>query len=198
MCYSNNMKAPAAEPGVEVSEEQNQVQESEPSRVVVQPEPEKTLLTWKAPARLFKKRNREYYSTIAVIVVLLCVILLFAKEFLLIAVILSLAFVAYVLASVAPSEVEHKITNKGIRTGERFYLWSMLGRFWFEDKWGQEMLLVENLSGFPGRLTFLLAVEIKKEELEKILSARIVKEKPALTAIDKAAKWLQEKVPLDS
>ena len=40
----------------------------------------KTLLKWQAPIRPFKKRDREYYTTIAAIVFLLAVILLFLKE----------------------------------------------------------------------------------------------------------------------
>jgi predicted DNA-binding transcriptional regulator len=91
----------------------------EPIPVVSQPEPEKDLYSWTAPSRPFKKRNREFYTTIATLVILLSVILLFAKEFLLIGVILSFGFVSYVLATVPPGKVSHRLTNKGIRTGEK-------------------------------------------------------------------------------
>jgi len=171
---------------------------SEPMNVVSQPEPEKTLLSWKSPARLYKKRNREYFTTIGVIVLLLSVILLFAKEFLLVGVILALAFVAYVLASVAPPEVEHVLTNKGVRTGGKLYPWQLLGRFWLETKWGQDSLMVENLLGFPGHLVLLLPKDIDRSALEKTMSSRLLKEKPSPSPIDKAAEWLQRKVPLET
>src|SRR3989344_7077773 len=77
----------------------------------------KTLLKWEAAVRPFKKRDREYYTTIAAIVFLLAVILLFLKEWLLIAVMAALMFVAYVLATVPPESVEHELNTRGIVTG---------------------------------------------------------------------------------
>ena len=169
----------------------------EPMPVVAQPEPEKELVTWKAPSRLFKKRNREFYSTVAALVILLSVILLFAKEFLLIAVILSLGFVSYALASVEPDTVTHTFTNKGIRTGERLYLWSTISRYWWEDKWSQKVLNLENPGQFPGKLILILGKGDKKK-IDSILTKYTVKDKPLPTPMDKAAKWLQEKVPLET
>src|SRR3989344_3962647 len=95
-------------------------QSPEPVSMVVVPEEAKTLFAWKAPLRPFKKRDREYYTTVGAIVFLVAVILFFLKEWLLIGVVVALAFVSYVFASVPPGEDEHMVTNKGIRTGERF------------------------------------------------------------------------------
>lgn len=178
-------------------QKQPTVTAQEPMPVVARPEPEKILLSWKAPARIYKKRNREYFTTIAVIVILVSVILFFAKEFLFIAVILSLAFVSYALAAVPPHEVEYVISNKGIRSGGQLYHWQWLRRFWFESKWKQEMLVVENLATFPGRLMLVLTPEVKKEELEKQVGAYLIKERPQFTFVEKAANWLSRKVPLD-
>lgn len=161
-------------------------------------EPEKILLEWQSPSRLFKKRNREFYTTVGVLVILLSVILLFAKEFLLIGVIMSFAFVTYVLASVHPENIEHQITNKGIRTGNRLFEYALLGRFWFEEKWNQEILQIENSEGFPSRLTLLMPIKISRAEIEGILSKYLLQEKPLPTPMDKAAAWLQEKVPLET
>jgi hypothetical protein len=168
----------------------------EPTPVVTQPEPEKELFSWTAPERLFKKRDREYYTTVGVIVLLLSVILLFAKEFLLIAVILSFGFVSYVLASVPPGVTKHRITNKGIRTGKNFYRWGELGRFWFVKKWKQLVLHVENAARFPGQLVMVIE-EANKEKIKEILSRYLINQKPEQTLLDRAAKWLQKKVPLE-
>lgn len=83
----------------------------------------RTLLSWQAPARPFRKKDRSYYTTLAVIVILLVLILLLAKEFLLIATILSLAFVAYVLAFVPPNHIQYRISTQGITINEDFYFW---------------------------------------------------------------------------
>jgi len=170
---------------------------TKPSEVTVVPSPVKELLVWKAPTRPFKKRNREYFSTIAAIVFLLAVILLFIKEWLLIAVVIALMFVSYVLATVPPEEVVHKITNRGVVTGEKTYKWDWLARFWFTKKWDCEILHVETKLVFPRQLQLILKGKTK-EGVKKIVEKYLLFEKPRKTAMDKAARWLQKKVPLES
>ncbi len=92
----------------------------------------KTLLEWEAASRPFRKKDRSYYTTSAVIVILLCLILLLAQEFLLIAVLLSLTFVAYVLAYVPPHSIKYRLSTQGITIGEDFYFWHFLDAFWFK------------------------------------------------------------------
>lgn len=169
----------------------------EPIPVVSQPEPEKELYTWEAPSRPFKKRNREFYTTVGALVILVSVILLFAKEFLLIGVILSLGFVTYVLATIPPHPLIHRLTNKGIRTADRLYLWQNMGRYWWETKWRQDMFLVEVPGQFPGRLTLLLG-KGEKAAIDKIMDKYLIKQKPIPTWFDKAADWLSKKVPLET
>ena len=169
----------------------------EPIPVVSQPEPEKDLYSWEAPSRPFKKRSREFYTTVGALVILISVILLFAKEFLLIGVVLSLGFVSYVLATIPPQPITHRFTNKGLRSGSKLYLWPMLGRFWWETKWHQAMLLIETPDQFPGRL-ILLQGSGDRQTIEGIVKKYLVNQKPDPTPFDKAAKWLTDKVPLES
>ena len=157
----------------------------------------KTLLEWKSPSRPFKRRDRDYFTTIAAIVFLIGVILLFIKEFLLIGVMLALMFVSYVLATVEPEEVDHKITTEGIDSGGKSYRFTELKDFYLTKKWEAEILNVNTKLKFPGRLLVLLGnMEQKKvkEELGKYLSYR---ETPILTWMDKAADWISKKVPLE-
>jgi len=156
----------------------------------------KSLLKWQAPMRPFKKRDREYYTTIAAIVFLLAVILLFLKEWLLIAVMVALMFVAYVLATVPPEKVEHEITTRGVVTGEKTYRWEDLRSFWFSRKWKEVILHVETKLGFPGRLMMLLG-EVEEKKIKEILQKQMEYEVPEETFMDRSAKWLQKKVPLD-
>jgi len=164
---------------------------------VIKPEPLKTLLTWTAPERPFKKRGREYFTTVGAIVFLLAVILLFLKEWLLIAVMIALMFVAYIMATVEPRKVEHKITNQGIITGGKKYRWEELGRFWFTEKWGGKILHTETLFGLPRQLLMLLG-ETKQEQIKKILSDYLPFEEPEKTWVDNASEWLSRRVPLET
>lgn len=156
----------------------------------------KTLLTWKAPARPFKKREREYFTTIGAIVFLIALILLFLKEWLLIVVIIALVFVAYVLATVEPGKVEHKITNRGIVTGGKTYAWNELERFWLTEKWGQKILHVDTFLPFPRRLMLLLG-EVEAKKIKNLLADYLRFERPEKSWIEKASDWLSRQVPLE-
>src|SRR3989344_2709996 len=162
------------------------------------PEQEETLLTWKSPSRPFKKREKEFFTTIAAIVFLLAVILVFVKEFLLIGAIIALSFVAYVLATIPPEVVEHRISTLGIDSVNHFYKWEELVSFWFSERWSQPILMVQTKLRFPGRLVILFEEKDKekiKTELSKYLN---FKEKPEKNWMDDVAKWLGEKVPLEN
>jgi hypothetical protein len=162
------------------------------------PQPEKVLIEWQAPARPFKKRNRQYYTTIVLIVFLISLILFFAGQFLFIAVIIALAFLAYVLSSVPPEIVRNRITTYGIQADQQLFHWEEMGRFWLGERYGQAMVHVE-VSRFPNQLTLLLGdkPDIKSDVVE-YLSQILLQEKPKPTTFDKAATWLQEKISLDT
>ena len=162
-----------------------------------EPKEERVLVSWRAPGRPFKRRDKEYYTTIGAIVVLVAIILLFLKEWLLIAVMIALAFVAYVLASVPPEETKHELTNRGVRTGNKLYKWQELWRFWLEEKWKQKMLVVETRVKFPRRLLLMLG-EADEELVKRTLKEYLILEQPEPTFMDKAADWLVKKVPLES
>lgn len=158
-------------------------------------EPEKLMLQWEAPNRPFKKRDREYYTTIAVIVFLLSLILLFAGQFLPIAVVISVGFLSYVLASVPPEKITNAVTTYGIHTDKQFFFWDELGRYWYTTKFKEPLLHIET-SRFPGRITLLMG-NVDQDRLNTILKAYLVNEQPLPTFLDNAAEWLQEKIPLD-
>lgn len=157
---------------------------------------ERQLYTWEAASRPFKKRDREYYTTIAIIVFLVSLILFFAGQFLFIAVLVSLAFVSYVLASVPPDHVRNVITTFGIRTGDQLFYWEELGRFWFSEKYKATLLHVETARAFPAQL-LLVIDEQEKEKIKEVMLKYTIFEKPQPTWLDKAANWMQEKFPLE-
>ncbi len=156
----------------------------------------KTLLSWSAPNRLFKRRSREYFTTILAIAFLLGVILFFFKEWFLIMVVVAFVFVTYVMGTIPPENVEHKITNRGIITGEKNYRWNELGRFWLTQKDEQNLLFLETSESFPKRLILLLG-EIEPKKVKKLLLEYLPYEEPAKTWMEKAGEWLSAKFPLE-
>lgn len=159
------------------------------------PKRREVLLTWTSPSRLFKKRDKEYFTNIGAIVFLLIVILIFAREFLLIAAVVSVVFLIYVLSTVPPEDVEHHITNLGIESAGHFYRWEELAEFWFEEQWGQTMMMVVPLMG--PRIIILLGREDKVKVRDIIAKHIPFRENPEKSWVDNAATWISEKVPLD-
>jgi hypothetical protein len=168
----------------------------DPTPVINQPEPEKILFSWNAPSRLYKKRNRDFYTTIAALVFLISIILLLAREFLLIGVVMAFGFLSYVLASVKPEPIENTLTNKGVRTHDKLYLWPEISRYWWEEKWSTHLLHLEYPPQFPHKV-ILLATSEQKTDIDKVVAKYVIMDKPDPNFLDKSASWLQQKVPLE-
>lgn len=169
------------------------------SRVVpgmMRPLPEEEVLIWQAPSRPFKKHNKQFFTTIIVIALLVALIFFFAGQGILpVAVAGSVTFLIYVLFSIPPQQTTNKISTYGIRIENVLYYWEELGRFWFDEKYGQKLLQIETVR-FPGRIALLLGKQ-KEENLKAILSEVLLNKKPELTFFEKTSNWLAKKVPLD-
>ena len=84
----------------------------EPRPVVVRREPEKDLAVWTAPARPFKRRDREFYITILAMGGIVALILFLVEGFMPVILIISLFFLFYALSTVEPEKIEYKVTTK--------------------------------------------------------------------------------------
>lgn len=159
----------------------------------------KTLASWQAPARPFRKRDRSYYTTIAILVILVVMIVFFwLKDFLLIGVILSFGFVAYVLAFVSPKEITYTISTQGITMGEDFYFWHFLDSFWFKEKDGLKVLHIQTWLRFPAQLMLVLKAE-DEEKIKKIVARFLpFHEKPYKSWMEKWSESLQKHFPLEN
>lgn len=158
----------------------------------------KTLLSWQAPSRPFKKKDRSYYTTIAILVILLVLIAFLAHEFLLIGTLLALAFVSYVLAFVPPHNIEYRISTQGITIGEDFYFWHFLNAFWFKEKEGSKILHIQTGLRFPAQLMLVLGNQ--DEEKVKQLVAKFLPyvEVPYKSWMEKWSESLQKHFPLEN
>lgn len=161
------------------------------------PDEEKTLL-WTAPARPYHKKDRSYYTTIAIIVTLLILIALLAQEFLLIGVLLALTFVTYVLAFVPPEDVEYRLSTNGVGAGGHFYVWDDLDSFWFSEKEGHRILHILTKLKFPRRLLFILGPH-DEDTVKKILAKYIsFREIAPRSLLDGWAESIQKHFPLEN
>jgi len=175
---------------------QNKRSAGSTAEVTVVPPPARELLAWRAQARPFIKRSREYFSTLIAIAFLLIVILLFVKEWLLIGVIITLVFLAYVLGTVPPPQVDYKLTTRGVVVGDKTYKWSQLSRFWFSKRLDSQIVHLETFQLFPRQLQLVLKDQ-SRDEVKEIIEKYLILEKPKKDLIDKAAGWLEKNFPLE-
>ncbi len=157
---------------------------------------EREILSWEAPERSLRKRSKDFWITGLSIYFLSSIILIFAKETFLVFAIGAAIFLYYALSTVEPQIVVNKITNRGVYFGTVFYDWRDLASFWFGKLADREAIFFETYLRFPRQVS--LIIDAKDQNRLKEL---VVKKLPLVTQeptfIDKASKWLMEKLPLE-
>src|SRR3990167_1549243 len=157
----------------------------------------KTLVSWKSPERIFKSRSKKYFTKVALYALIFILAAIAFGEFFLVGVIIAVVFVVYVLATAEPKVIEHKITNMGIISGGRAFLWEELDSFWFEKRGDDRLLMVQTELHFPTRLIILLTKVSERtllDLLEKHLHYHIG---PVHALFDKWAHTLQKRINLE-
>lgn len=154
---------------------------------------EKDLVVWTAPARPFKRRNRDFYVTVLAMAGVTGLVLFLIEGWLPVILVISLVFLFYVMATVEPENIEYKITNKGIKIAGSLTGWENMRRFWFAKRLDNELLVIETRS-LPGRLEIVINTGVK-DEIRKELSQYLVHEEVPASSIDKAANWFSNRMP---
>ena len=166
---------------------------TEPAPVVVKQEPERELVSWKAAARPFKRRDRRFYVTVFAMAGITGVVLFAIEGIMPVVLIIALVFLFYVLSTVEPEEIEYAITNKGIKIAGKKTAWAYLGRFWFRHQFDSELLVIE-AANLVGRMELVIDKD-KKTEINKALSSHLTEEEIPPAYLDKAANWFADKLP---
>lgn len=158
----------------------------------------KTLLSWLAPGRPFRKRGKQYYLTSLLIMLLVEVILFLFSQYLLMLVVLSLVFVAFALATVPPRNFHYRISTEGITIEDHFFLWQELYDFYFRKIEGINVLHIRTHSFIPGELTLILG-DIDKEHVKRVLLPYLpYREIIKPTFMEKSGDWLSKNFPLEN
>ena len=164
-----------------------------PVEAVQKVEPEKVLVSWKAPARPFKRRDREYYVTLIAIVVIVGLVLFLVEGAMPVILLAALLFFFYILNTVEPETIEYQITNRGIKVADKASGWELLKRFWFSRRFDSTLLIFETVF-IPGRLEIVVNKE-DKDKIKKALLEYLNEEEAPPSFLDKAANWFTKKLP---
>ncbi len=153
---------------------------------------EKVDFVWSAKSRPFKRKTREFYVSATSIVTLFGFILFLIDGIMPVLLIIGISFLFYILHNIEPELVEYKITNYGIRIGDYLTPWEKLGRFWFSERLGSDVVVLETL-GLIGRME-LVYDKKDKDEIENSLKKYILHEEATSNLLDKCANWVARKI----
>lgn len=157
----------------------------------------KTLLSWNAPGRPFKRKGREFYAAVAALVLLISIVLFLFHEYVLMLTVFALTFLSLALSSIPPRDFHYKITNHGVKIEDTFFIWQELYDFYFKKMNGMDVLIVRTESLVPGELHFCLG-EITKNHLKEILGRYLpYREVVKSTFMEKSGDWLARNFPLE-
>lgn len=162
-------------------------------------DPVRSLIAWKAASRPYRKKERSYYTTVALLIILVSLIAFFWGERLLIGALLALGFLVYVLNFTPPTEIDYKISTQGITIGDHFYHWEELDSFWFSEKEGSKILNVLTKFRFPGLLMMVMSPEIPQDEVQRVVARYLpFHEIAPKSTLEKWSESLQKHFPLET
>lgn len=128
--------------------------------------PEDIYYQWIAPSRLTIKRDRQWYWTVGLLLMIMITIAVIFKEIMWVAVILAFAFALYVNSTIPAEDVVYKLTKQGIEMGEgdglEIYSWAQLLEYSYYFKNGTEVLYVDTILAVPQRIQILFSQEDRK------------------------------------
>lgn len=157
----------------------------------------KSIVSWKSPVRIFRARSKKYFVKIGLYALVFVLAAIAFGEFILVGVILAVVFLVYVLAMAEPEVIEHKITNMGIISGGKAFLWEELDSFWFEKRGDERLLIVQTELHFPSRLIILLTSVSERTLLDVLEKHLHFHHAPVHTLFDKWAQSLQKRINFD-
>lgn len=115
-----------------------------------------SLFDWEAPIRFkFPLDLKSYMITVGLSMIFV-VYLAVLGHYGLMAALIALLFFVYVSGTVAPIQVKHSVTTRGIETMDRLYEWFMLEDFWFTKKEEEYMLNINTKLRMPARLLMIV------------------------------------------
>lgn len=157
----------------------------------------RTLLSWMAPGRPFRKKGREFYlSSLLIFFLIEIVCFLFAQYQLMLAV-AAVFFLSIALATIPPKDFHYRISTQGVKIEDHFYIWDELYDFYFKKIDGVETLVIRTEALIPGELKMTLANIPRNHVRQVLISFLPYREVVRKTFMEKSADWLSRNFPLD-
>jgi|GEM_PF-2823038 len=154
------------------------------------------LLYWQAPLRPYRKFNFKIFRFFLALALLLSFIFIFFKAYTLIIPVWTLLFLFFALTVTPPPQVENKITVFGVETAGITAHWESLSYFYFEKKFGYDILNLVSHPPFNVHISMVVPDENVKKAAVFVLSKFLFyKEKPKKTFQDKMIEFFDKFIP---
>jgi hypothetical protein len=138
--------------------------------------PEDIYYQWVAPSKIVIKRDKQWYWTMGLLLMIMLTVAVIFREMIWVAVVLAFFFAIYVNASIPATETVYKLTRQGIEVGEgdglEIYAWEQLLDYSYYYKSNNEILYIDTIIGMPPTIPMLFSQEDRKN-IEMILEAHL-------------------------
>lgn len=157
----------------------------------------RTLLSWTAPGRPWRKKGREFYlSTVLIFFFVEIIVFLFGQYALMLAV-AAITFLSIVLSLVPPKDFHYRISTEGVKVEDHFYIWGELYDFYFKRIDQVDTLIVRTEALIPGELKLTLA-SVSRDHVRRVLINFLpYREVVKQSLMEKSGDWLSKNFPLD-
>ena len=112
--------------------------------------------------------SKKFNNAITLIGVFVGLLLLAMQQFFVLLIVGSLVFFIQALKKVSPGSVKFEISNHGVMVDDSMYYWDKLRRFFFLTRENSEVLVIDTVIGFPGRI-YLSFDSNDKEKIKTLL-----------------------------
>lgn len=157
----------------------------------------RSLLSWTAPGRPFRKKNREFYLSCLLIFFLIEVIVFLFAQYQLMLAVGAVTFLSLVMATVPPKDFHYRISTEGVKVEDHFYIWNELYDFYFKKIDKVDVLIIRTEALIPGELRITLG-NVSRDHVRRVLINFLpYREVVKQTFMEKSADWLSRNFPLD-
>ncbi|MFW5720324.1 MAG: hypothetical protein ACOCXT_04835 [Candidatus Dojkabacteria bacterium] len=138
--------------------------------------PQDIFYQWVAPNKLSIKRDKQWYWTMGLLLMIMIAIATLFREMIWIALAMAFFFALYVNATIGTKDTVYRLTRQGIEIGEgseiEIYAWDQLLEYAVYYKSNTELIYVDTILAVPQRIYILFSQEDRKN-IGMILEANL-------------------------
>ena len=131
--------------------------------------PKEIFFSWEKEISIEDRKviSKRFTNALILIGVFVGLLLLAMQQFFVLLVVASMIVFAQSLRKVSPEKVKYEISNHGVTIDDSIYYWDNLRRFFFLKKENSEILVIDTVVNFPGRI--YLSIDINDKDKIKLL-----------------------------